>query len=396
MAAANNPTVITALFNDAAAKDAVDVAFSQLMPQVSLQGQMFQQNNAGARSTAANGYQAVAQLSGADLPGWRGVFRGPPGAAGAAADQQAGGRRPPHRGAERGAGVGDAGRREGRGGQHPGAIRANEIALEGVEREAIVGSRTTLDVLNAQQALLNSRITLVQNLAQVVTASYQVAVGARAADRAGSAPAGAAVRRDRVLQRGEGQVGWPRRLRDKTSLAAEHARLRQGEAKRSIVPSRETLTRITCRFDPGAGSAAVPPNDPSMEDILASIRRILSEDEVTASAAPAPRPQAMPSEERAAEDGVLVLDTRDDGLEAAGNRRTRTGTGFDPPASGPADTARDGGDRSAGPDCAGSRRRRRPPRSTVWSARSRRSGRCRCIAAVRPSKTWSARNCGPC
>ena len=28
-------------------------------------------------------------------------------------------------------------------------IRANEIALEGVEREAIVGSRTTLDVLNA-------------------------------------------------------------------------------------------------------------------------------------------------------------------------------------------------------------------------------------------------------
>ena len=46
------------------------------------------------------------------------------------------------------------------------AIRANEIALQGVEREAIVGSRTTLDVLNAQQALLNSRTTLVQNLAQ--------------------------------------------------------------------------------------------------------------------------------------------------------------------------------------------------------------------------------------
>ena len=54
-------------------------------------------------------------------------------------------------------------------------IRANQIALEGVEREAIVGSRTTLDVLNAQQALLNSRVTLVQNLAQLVTASYQVA-----------------------------------------------------------------------------------------------------------------------------------------------------------------------------------------------------------------------------
>ena len=55
------------------------------------------------------------------------------------------------------------------------AIRANQIALEGVEREAIVGSRTTLDVLNAQQTLLNSRVTLVQNLSQLVIASYPVA-----------------------------------------------------------------------------------------------------------------------------------------------------------------------------------------------------------------------------
>ena len=54
-------------------------------------------------------------------------------------------------------------------------IRANQIALEGTEREAIVGSRTTLDVLNATQLLLNSRTTLVQNLAQVINASYAVA-----------------------------------------------------------------------------------------------------------------------------------------------------------------------------------------------------------------------------
>jgi outer membrane protein len=54
-------------------------------------------------------------------------------------------------------------------------IRANQIALEGVQREAIVGSRTTLDVLNAEQALLNSRVTLVQNLASLITASYSLA-----------------------------------------------------------------------------------------------------------------------------------------------------------------------------------------------------------------------------
>jgi outer membrane protein len=55
------------------------------------------------------------------------------------------------------------------------AIRANEIALEGTQREAIVGSRTTLDVLNAEQTLLTSRSTLVQNLASLVTSSYNLA-----------------------------------------------------------------------------------------------------------------------------------------------------------------------------------------------------------------------------
>jgi outer membrane protein TolC len=39
-------------------------------------------------------------------------------------------------------------------------IRAQEIALDGVQREAVVGSRTTLDVLNAEQELLNARVSL--------------------------------------------------------------------------------------------------------------------------------------------------------------------------------------------------------------------------------------------
>ena len=34
-------------------------------------------------------------------------------------------------------------------------VRANEVALNGVRQEALVGSRTTLDVLNAEQELLN-------------------------------------------------------------------------------------------------------------------------------------------------------------------------------------------------------------------------------------------------
>ena len=55
------------------------------------------------------------------------------------------------------------------------AIRASTIALEGVERQALVGSATTLDVLTAEQTLFNAQTTLVQTLSQLVTASYQVA-----------------------------------------------------------------------------------------------------------------------------------------------------------------------------------------------------------------------------
>jgi outer membrane protein len=53
-------------------------------------------------------------------------------------------------------------------------IRANEIALEGVEQEARVGSRTVLDVLNAEQELLNSRVSLVQAQRDEVLAAFQL------------------------------------------------------------------------------------------------------------------------------------------------------------------------------------------------------------------------------
>ena len=55
------------------------------------------------------------------------------------------------------------------------AIRANQISVEGLQREALVGSATTLDVLTATQNLLNSETALVQALAQLVNSSYQVA-----------------------------------------------------------------------------------------------------------------------------------------------------------------------------------------------------------------------------
>jgi outer membrane protein len=51
-------------------------------------------------------------------------------------------------------------------------VTASEIALTGVRQEATVGQRTTLDVLNAQQTLVNARVALVTAQHDRVVASY--------------------------------------------------------------------------------------------------------------------------------------------------------------------------------------------------------------------------------
>ena len=175
IAAANNPTLIYTMFDAAASKDAVDQAFSVLLPQVNAQATATKSNNSGGTGISTKSavglitltvpiYQGGAEYAGvrqarqteqqsrktvddtrrqviqAALSSWETLV-----AARAAIESTR------------------------------AAVRANEIALEGTQREAIVGSRTTLDVLNAEQALLQSRSTLVQNLASLITSSYGVA-----------------------------------------------------------------------------------------------------------------------------------------------------------------------------------------------------------------------------
>jgi outer membrane protein len=53
-------------------------------------------------------------------------------------------------------------------------VQAAETALAGVREEAKVGQRTTLDVLNAQQELLDARVALVSAQRDQVVASYNV------------------------------------------------------------------------------------------------------------------------------------------------------------------------------------------------------------------------------
>jgi outer membrane protein len=53
-------------------------------------------------------------------------------------------------------------------------VKSNQLALEGVEQEALLGSRTVLDILDAEQALLNAQVSLVRSQHDATIAAYQV------------------------------------------------------------------------------------------------------------------------------------------------------------------------------------------------------------------------------
>ncbi len=64
-------------------------------------------------------------------------------------------------------------------------IKASQIALEGVRQENQLGTRTTLDVLNAEQDLLDTRVAQVRADADHKLAAYSVlaSVGRLTANR---------------------------------------------------------------------------------------------------------------------------------------------------------------------------------------------------------------------
>ena len=174
-AVASNPNVVAALFNAAAARDNIDVQASALLPQLSGNAQAFRNDNNLQPHSRQNGGQVTLNLS---AP----IFQG---GAEYASIRQA------RQVAQQNLSQVDEARRTAA--QQAAQswetlvsaraavtsvraqIRAQEIALDGVQREAIVGSRTTLDVLNAEQELLNARTSLVNALTQVITGSYSLA-----------------------------------------------------------------------------------------------------------------------------------------------------------------------------------------------------------------------------
>jgi outer membrane protein len=171
----NNPNVISAEFTDAASKDAVDVAFSTLLPQLSVQASAFSESNPSGPNTRSNGGQVLGELT---VPLYQGgaeysAIR----QARAKAQQSFASIIDAQRTAYSQATQAWEGLVASRAAivSTNAEIKSNAIALDGTEREELVGTRTTLDVLNAQQALLNSQVQQVQNIATLVNNSYTVA-----------------------------------------------------------------------------------------------------------------------------------------------------------------------------------------------------------------------------
>lgn len=171
----NNPNVIAAKFNESQLRDTVDVAFSQLAPNVSLQGTGFFNNNATQYGIKAYGETALLNVTiplyqgGQEYAAIRQARQNYLQAVRQTEDAQRAAREQAVQAFETLVAA-----RASIGSSHV-AVRSSEIALEGLEREALVGSATTQAVLIGQQNLLASEITLVQNVTSLVTASYGVA-----------------------------------------------------------------------------------------------------------------------------------------------------------------------------------------------------------------------------
>ncbi|MCS6778753.1 MAG: TolC family outer membrane protein [Geminicoccaceae bacterium] len=172
--AANNPQVIAGTFALAAARDDVDVSFSSLLPSVDLVARAERQEEPQATlswSRAATlGVTVTIPLyqGGAEYARVR--------AARQTVEQRRNDLEAAHRTVQQNVAAAwdrllaataaiQALRAE---------VRANDIALQGVQEENLVGARTVLDVLDAEQELFSSRVNLVRAEREEILASFQL------------------------------------------------------------------------------------------------------------------------------------------------------------------------------------------------------------------------------
>ena len=175
LAAGNNFNVISAAFTELAARDNIDVVRGQLLPQVSIVGDLNRASS--ATSSAAN---TVAAGSPTNLASIMATATAPLYEGGALysqtrqAEQTVGQRRSQVDDARRAVQTADQGWAALQAARasiasFAAAVRAAQIALAGLQEEALTGTRTVLDVLIAEQQLFTTQ-------SQLVTAEHDTAV----------------------------------------------------------------------------------------------------------------------------------------------------------------------------------------------------------------------------
>ncbi len=177
LAANNNFNVISANFAELAARDGIDVARSQLLPQISLVGTLARSAapSAALNGTLENSGTVTLQMT---MPLYEG---GAIYSQTRQAEQTVGQRRSQVDQARRLAvqAVTDAWEalKSGRAAiaSFAAAVRAAQIALQGIQQEALVGTATTLDVLIQVQTLLTAQQQLVVAEHDTALAEYNVA-----------------------------------------------------------------------------------------------------------------------------------------------------------------------------------------------------------------------------
>ena len=137
-------------------------------------------------------------------------------------------------------------------------VNAAEIALNGVREEARVGQRTTLDVLNAQQELVNARVALVTAQRDRVVGSYTLLAAAGGLSAHGAGAAGADLRPDSALPSGARRLGRRADARRQVSVAGivsrSHGAQRIAVGGASTAPSPDTRRkRNLCELSQSPG-----------------------------------------------------------------------------------------------------------------------------------------------
>jgi outer membrane protein len=169
IAALNNPNVVAAIFTEDAARDAIDATRAQLLPTLSLIGDV----NRSVSTVVDNQTTSAASLTArvaAPLYEAGNVYsqtRQAVEVLGQRRSQTDDTRRAAVQGATQAWEQTASGRAQIISLQS--TIRAAEIALEGTQQEQTVGARTILDVLNAEQELFTNRV-------QLVTAQHDLAL----------------------------------------------------------------------------------------------------------------------------------------------------------------------------------------------------------------------------